>query len=96
MQRRISAGFRNKYWSFRVEQKVFVLFLSKDGGSVRISERMRTRSFDLVVDVAAVVWCLETFQEAILANKREKFFKKYRGSNFVLLAEIYHNFRGAF
>lgn len=90
-----SRAFRNRYWSFRIEQKVFVLFLSKDGMSIRISERTRLASFDLDLEVSAAVWCLELFKEVSYFDGK-KIFKKFRGSSFVVLAESYENRRGTF
>ena len=87
---------RNRYWSFRIEQKVFVIHLTKDGGGVRISERSRFRSFVVEIDVCAAVWCLETLQEVALSAKSKSFFRKHRGSNYSVLAEKYSNRRGEF
>ena len=87
---------RNRFWTFKIEQKIFVLHLTKDGGGVRISERSRLRSFEVEIDVCAAVWCLETLQEVVLSDESKSFFRKYRGSNFSVLAEIYFNRRGEF
>ena len=51
---------RSRYWDFRIEQKVFVCYLSTDGGHVIISERTKLASFELRVSVVAVVWMKET------------------------------------
>ena len=67
------AVFRNRYWSFKIEQKVFVLNLLRDGGGVRISERNRLRSFEMVLDAPAAVWCLETLQEVLLTKDNKSF-----------------------
>ena len=83
--------FRNRYWSFKIEQKVFVLHLLRDGGGVCISERTRLRSFELEIDVPAAVWCLEVLQEVLYGEESEAFCRKYRGSNNVLLADKFHN-----
>ena len=88
------SGFR--YWDFRIEQKVFVLHLSTDGGCVIICERTRLASFELKVDVAAVVWGKETLEDALLSSTAGHFVRKYRGSNYVLIAERYDNQRGVF
>lgn len=44
---------RSSLWDFRIEQKLFSLVLSNDGGSVIIRERTRHACFQLKVDVAA-------------------------------------------
>ena len=80
-------SFRNRYWSFKIEQKVFVLQLTKDGGGVSISERSRLRSFQVELDVSAAVWCLEILQEVVLFEECKPFFRKYRGSLSTVLAE---------
>ena len=90
------AVFRNRYWSFRIEQKVFVLHLLRDGGGIRISERTRFRSFDMELDVPAAVWCMETLQEVLHGDFNKGFFRKYRGSNSVLLIERFSSRKGAF
>ena len=88
--------FKNRYWSFKIEHKVFVTQLLRDGGGVRISERSRLRSFELEIDVPAAVWCLEILQEALTVEESKVFCRKYRGSNIVLLAEIFNNKNGMF
>ena len=93
----ISYSFsRSKLWEFRIEQKQFALFLSNDGGSVIISEKTWYNSFELKVDVAAAVWMKETLGEALLNGDTGQFIRKYRGSNLVLLAEIFSNQKGVF
>ena len=89
-----SPFFRSRFWDFRIEQKVFVLCLSNDGGSVIISERTRHTSFELKVDVAAIVWIKETLEEALVNGDVGQFMRKYRG--FVLIAEKYGNQKGVF
>lgn len=89
-------AFRNRYWSFRLQQKVFVLHLLRDGGGIKISERTRFRSFELELAVPAAVWCLEIMQEVVSVEDSEAFFRKFRGSNFVLLAEKFISSKGAF
>ena len=89
-------SIRNRYWSFKIEQKVFVLQLTKDGGGVSISERSRLRSFQVEINVSAAVWCLEILQEVVLLEERQPFFRKYRGSVPTVLAEKYSNRRGTF
>ena len=88
--------FRNKYWSFKIERKIFVTQLLRDGGGVRISERSRLRSFELEINVATAVWCLEVLQEVLSAKESKVFCRKYRGSHTVLLAEIFNNKKGMF
>ena len=88
--------FRNRYWSFNIEQKVFVIHLTRDGGGIRISERTRVRSYDLEIDVAAAVWCLETVKEVLRDGVSKIFCRKYRASNMVLLADIFTNNKGVF
>ena len=88
--------FRNRYWSFKIEHKVFVTQLLRDGGGVRISERTRLRSFELELDVAAAVWCLEVMQEILSVEDSKIFCRKYRGSNFVLLVDKFSNKKGVF
>ena len=96
MDSRIKGAFRNRYWSFKLKHKVFVHHLLKDGGGVRICERTRLGSFELQIDVSAAVWCMEILQEILLDDDHKQFFRKYRGSNFVLLVEKYHNWKGVF
>ena len=96
MDNSVQGPFRNRYWSFKVEQKVFVLHLTVDRGGVRISERSRLRSFEIEFDVGAAMWCLEMLQEVINLEESKSFFRKHRGSNFVVLAEKYYNRRGEF
>ena len=87
MDSRINGAFRNRYWSYKFQHKVFVLHLLKDSGGVCISERNKVGSFELQIDASAAVWCLEVLQELLLDDDHQQFFRKYRGSNFVLLAE---------
>ena len=93
---KIKGVFRNRYWSFKIKQKVFVLHLLKDGGGVCISERTRLGSFELQVDVSVAVWCMEILQKILLVDDNKPFFRKYRGSNSLLLAERYFNWKGVF
>ena len=87
---------RSSVWDFRIEQKLFSLVLSNDGGSVIIRERTRMASFQLKVDVAAAVWMKETLEEALVVGGVGQFMRKYRGSNSVLIAELYSNQKGIF
>ena len=73
-----------------------MLNLLRDGGGVRISERNRLRSFEMVLDAPAVVWCLETLHEVLLTADNKSFLRKYRGSNIVLLAEKTSSRNGLF
>ena len=88
--------FRNIYWSFKIEHKIFVIQLSRDGGGISISERTRVRSFHLEIDVAAAVWCLESLQELLSNGVSKNFCRKYRGSNMVLLLDAFTNKKGIF
>ena len=87
---------RSNLWDFRIEQKLFSLVLSNDGGSVIIRERTRMASFQLKVDVAAAVWMKETLEEALVVGGVGQFMRKYRGSNSMLIAELYSNQKGIF
>ena len=78
--------FRNRYWSFSIEQKVFVLHLLKDRGGVLVSERSMYRSFEVDLDVSAAVWCLEVLQDVIKSDELKLFFRKHKGSQSVVLA----------
>lgn len=60
-----------------------------------ISERTRLASFNLELEVNAAVWCSELLKQP-LPSDNKKFLKKFCGSSFVLLAEIYENKRGYF
>ena len=66
------------------------------GGGIKISEGTRHISFDLEQLVPAAVWCLEILQEVVLVDNTKAFFRKYRGSNFVLLAEKFSSSKGVF
>ena len=83
------SGFR--YRDFRIEQKVFVLQLSTDGGCVIVCGKTRLASFEIMVDVAAAVWMKETLDKALGRGDAGQFVRKYRGSSFVLIAERYDN-----
>ena len=50
-QRGYSLVSRSTPWEFRIEQKLFVLYLSKDGGSVIVKERTKQATFELFVDI---------------------------------------------
>ena len=87
---------RSSLWDFRIEKKLFSLLLSNDGGSVIIRERTRHASFQLKVDVVAAMWMKETLNEVLRMGWVRQFMRKYRGSNFVLIAELYSNQIGLF
>ena len=59
MDSRVKVAFRNRYWSFKIEQKVFVLHLLRDKGGIQTSEQTRLGSFEIEIDVSIAVWCLE-------------------------------------
>ena len=92
----LSPPSRSSLWDFRIEQKLFSLVLSNDGGSVIIRERTRHASFQLKVDVAAAVWMKETLNGALITGGEGQFLRKFRGSNYVLIAELYSNQMGIF
>ena len=48
------------------------------------------------IDVVAAVWCLEVLQEVLSVEESKVLCRKYRGSNIVLLAEIFNNKNGMF
>ena len=75
---------------------MFVIQLSNDGGSVIVSEKTRQAIFDLKVDIAAAVWLKESLEEALVNGDVGQFVRKYRGSNFVLIAEKFGNKKGVF
>ena len=87
---------RSTPWEFRIEQKLFVLQLSKDGGSVIVKEKSKQATFELIIDIAAAVWMTETLEEALVKGDIYQFVRKYRGSNFVLIAEKFKNKKGVF
>ena len=37
--------FRNRYWSFRIEHKIFAIQLTRDGEGIQISERNKSKKF---------------------------------------------------
>ena len=49
-----------------------------------------------MLDVSAAVWCLETMQEVLHVDVDKEFFRKYRGSNSVLLIDKFSSRKGAF
>ena len=65
--------FRNMYWDFVIENKVFVLHLTSNGVSVIISERKRFASFEMRVEVAAAVWMIDMLDEALDRGAVEQF-----------------------
>ena len=54
-----------------------MLHLLRDGGGVRISERNRLSSYELVLDVSTVVWCMESLQAVLVIDKA--FFLEVQG-----------------
>lgn len=48
------------------------------------------------IDVAATVWCLEALEEILSVDESKVFCRKYRGFNFVFLADIFTNKKGVF
>ena len=48
------------------------------------------------LDVSAAVWCLEIMQEVLLVEDAKAFFRKYRGTNTVLMAEKLTSRKGVF
>ena len=91
-----SSVCRSRFWDFRIEQKVFVCYLSTDGGNVIISERTRFASFELRVSVAVAVWMKETLDEVLVRGVARQFVRKYRGPNSILFTEWYENQRDIF
>ena len=51
---------------------------------------------EVELDVGAAVWCLEVLQDVINFEELKPFFRKHRGSNYVVLAETVSNRRGTF
>ena len=68
----------------------------KDGVGVCISKCTRLGSFEIQIDVTAAVWVLEILQEILVADDNKPFFRKYRSSNSLLIAERYSNWKGVF
>ena len=88
--------FSRRYWDFMIEQKVFALSLSSNGGSLIISERKRYVSFEMKVEVAAAVWMKAVLDEALVSGADGQFVRKFRGIDVVLIAERLENHRGIF
>lgn len=49
-----------------------------------------------MVEVVVATWCLNVLKEVSSFRKNEKFVRKFRGSNFVVMALKYDNKRGSF
>ena len=81
---------------FRTEHKVFLLSVERGGQSVKIVERNRVKDFNLSFELGGANWLCDTILEAVEAKRKVGFFRKFRGSSYVLLAIVDTNKRGSF
>ena len=87
MRGKVSSSIsRSRSWDFRIEQKLFVCYLSTNGGNVIISERTRFASFELRVSVVVALWIKETLDKVLVRGVARQFVSKYRRPNSVLFA----------
>ena len=56
-------------------------------GVLKVSARTRLASFELVLEFAVASWCLEALKDVSSVWKEDKFVRKFRGSNFVVMME---------
>ena len=86
-----------RYWSFGTIHKVFMLSLSKDGGSVRLCERTRFTGYEISITLDAAMWLLEKVESMIEAKEYRRTDRRtFRNNSMRLLLECFQNARGVF
>ena len=86
-----------RYWSFRIAHKVFMLTLSRDGGSIQICERTRFTGYEISLLLDAAIWLLEEVEWMIDAKDYLKADRRtFRNYSMRLLLEWFKNVRGVF
>ncbi|PON76032.1 hypothetical protein PanWU01x14_037480 [Parasponia andersonii] len=81
---------------FRTEHKLFLLSVFNRGQSIKVLERSQAADFQVTFDLRAAGWLCDTLKEALVCSNNQGFFRKFRGSSYVLLVEIQSNRRGRF
>ena len=81
---------------FRTKHKVFLFRLGDSGGKIIITEKNRNKNFVIEVDLGGGEWLYRIAGEALKIGRIGTFIRKYRGSNYHLLAECSTNSAGWF
>ena len=81
---------------FRTKYKVFSFRLDDSGGKIIITERNRFNNFVVEFDLGGGEWLCRIASEVLRIGKKGTFIRKFRGSNYQLLAECNKNRAGWF
>ncbi|PON67526.1 hypothetical protein TorRG33x02_264330 [Trema orientale] len=73
---------------FRTQHKVFLLSLVNRGQSIKVLERNRVADFQVTFALGAGIWLCEILKETVTYGGKQVFFRKFRGSSYVLLVRI--------
>ncbi|PON63519.1 hypothetical protein TorRG33x02_276000 [Trema orientale] len=80
---------------FRTAHKLFLFTVVNDGGSIKVLERNRGRDYEVSFELGGAAW-LDAVEVVIRDEGKGQFFKKFRGSSYLLLLEVKYNNRGKF
>ncbi|KAM1745387.1 hypothetical protein ACFX11_012140 [Malus domestica] len=88
-------SYRHLSRDFKVEHKVFILEIEENsfGERIRVTERTRTRGYQISFDLGCAAWIIEQLK-AVIATGGLNFFRKYKGHNYQFWVEGFQNRNG--
>ncbi|KAM1270198.1 hypothetical protein ACFX2I_002296 [Malus domestica] len=90
-------SYRHLSRDFKVEHKVFILEIEEKsfGERIRVTERTRTRGYQISFDLGCAAWIIEQLK-AVIDTGGLNFFRKYKGHNYQFWVEGFQNRNGEF
>ncbi|TQD89700.1 hypothetical protein C1H46_024694 [Malus baccata] len=90
-------SYRHLSRDFKVEHKVFILEIEDKsfGERIRVTERTRTRGYQISFDLGCAAWIIEQLK-AVITTGGLNFFRKYKGHNYQFWVEGFQNRNGEF
>ena len=88
-------SYRHLSRDFKVEHKVFILEIEEKsfGERIRVTERTRTRGYQISVDLGCAAWITDQLKAASAVGGLN-FFRKYKGHNYQFWVEGFQNRNG--
>ncbi|PON38243.1 hypothetical protein PanWU01x14_313990 [Parasponia andersonii] len=81
---------------FRTTHKLFLITVANDGRSIKVLERNGGRDYEVSFELGGAAWLLDAVEVAIRDEGKGQFFRKFRGSSYLLLLEVKYNNGGKF
>ncbi|PON61810.1 hypothetical protein TorRG33x02_281000 [Trema orientale] len=81
---------------FRTDHKLFLITIVNGGRPIKVLERNRMRDYEVSFELGGAAWLLDAVEMALKDERNRQFFRKFRGSSYLLLLEVKYNKWGKF